>query len=414
MAVADRSSKWTQDHPVENYKSLKRRSFLALGIGGLSLAACTPVGNPFGGTGGESPQISQPIAPQGEVLGQGQTRVALLVPKSATGNAGGAAAVSFRNASELAINALGGNDISLIVKDTGGTAEGARTAASQAVGEGAQMILGPVFGAEVAAAGQVARTANIPVVAFSSDTSVAGRGIYLLSFLPQSDARRIVFYAASQGRRSLAALLPNTSYGQVAEAAFRQAAAQANVRVVSIVRYEPDTLKMQSSVTEIAAAKDQYDALFVPEAGDAMVTLATYLSAAGVTTQNKLILGSGQWEDPRVHNAAVLRGGVYPAPARAGYQDFVNRYRASYGSDPIRVATLPYDAVTLAAALSRAGNGRINPNILTSASGFSGVDGIFRFLSDGTNQRGLAVYEVTGSGTRLVEDAPRSFQGAQF
>ena len=41
----------------------------------------------------------------------------------------------------------------------------------------------------------------------------------------------------SQGRRSIAALIPETTYGSVVEAQFREAAARRGVRVVAIERY---------------------------------------------------------------------------------------------------------------------------------------------------------------------------------
>ena len=68
--------------------------------------------------------------------------------------------------------------------------------------------------------------------------------------------------------------------------------------------------------------------------------------------------------------------------------------------------------MTLSAALARINPG--NPyttQVLTNPDGFSGVDGIFRFLPNGTNQRGLAIYEVTGSAPRVLQPAPRSFTG---
>jgi branched-chain amino acid transport system substrate-binding protein len=46
---------------------------------------------------------------------------------------------------------------------------------------------------------------------------------------------------------------------------------------------------------------------------------------------------------------------------------------------------------------------------LTASSGFAGIDGVFRFRADGTNERGLAVMRVTGSGGQVIAPAPRSF-----
>ncbi len=49
--------------------------------------------------------------------------------------------------------------------------------------------------------------------------------------------------------------------------------------------------------------------------------------------------------------------------------------------------------------------------MLTAEVGFRGVDGLFRFLPDGTNERGLAVLEVTSDGVVTVDPAPRNFTG---
>ena len=87
---------------------------------------------------------------------------------------------------------------------------------------------------------QVARTRGISVIAFSTNSSVAGRGVYLLSFLPESDVNRIVDYAAGTGKRSFAALLPDNAYGNVVEAAFKQAVARKGGRVVAFEKYGAD------------------------------------------------------------------------------------------------------------------------------------------------------------------------------
>ena len=78
------------------------------------------------------------------------------------------------------------------------------------------------------------------MIAFSTDSSVAGRGVYLLSFLPESDVNRIVDYAASIGKSSFAALLPDNAYGNVVEAAFKQAVGRKGGRIVAFEKYGAD------------------------------------------------------------------------------------------------------------------------------------------------------------------------------
>ncbi|MCH8239395.1 MAG: penicillin-binding protein activator, partial [Proteobacteria bacterium] len=51
---------------------------------------------------------------------------------------------------------------------------------------------------------------------------------------------------------------------------------------------------------------------------------------------------------------------------------------------------------------------------ITRARGFSGVDGRFRLLPDGTSERGLAILEVQKFSARVIQPAPIAFGRAQF
>jgi ABC-type branched-subunit amino acid transport system substrate-binding protein len=386
----------------------------AFAFGALALlAACnsTRVGDGFGR--GPSVQAAQPVT--GETLGTGNVRVALLLPLSATGNAG-QIALAFRNAADLALRDFKTAGIQILIKDDQGTADGARAAASEAISQGAELILGPLFARSVNGVSQVARAARVPVIAFSSDTTTAGQGLYLLSFLPQSDVDRIVSFAASRGKRSIAALLPNNAYGTLVEAALQRAAANAGGRVMASQRYDLDKTAMQAQATQVAGLikGGTVDAVLLPDAGDAVPFLAQVLAANGVTPDKMTYLGSGQWDnDARITAESNLSGAFYPAPESGGFASFSKRYQAAFGSAPSRTASLAYDATSLAAGLAaRFGDQRFADATLTNPNGFIGIDGAFRFLPNGLNQRGLAVYQIQKGQATMVDPAPKTFTRA--
>jgi branched-chain amino acid transport system substrate-binding protein len=398
----------------------RRRMVSVLGVGAAALAAgCSGLGN-LGGdlvSNSASPPADQATPTTGALvpggapgtIGQGQTKIALILPLSASGNAG-AAAQSMRNAAEMALADFNNPDVQLIFKDDGGTAQGAQTAARQAIEEGAQVILGPLFAHAVAAVAPIARASRVPVVAFSTDSNVATRGVFLLSFLPEADVERVVDYAISRGRRSFAALIPQNAYGSAVEAAFRQIVPAKGGRVVAIAHYRPDDANMQGPFRQIAQAAAGADALFIPDSGDAVPKVAKLLAAAGVNLKRLQVLGTGLWDDPRIFSDTTLEGGWFAGPDSTGYKAFATRYRSKFGQDPVRTATLAYDAVALMAALAKSAPGqRITAEALTNPSGFAGIDGVFRFRVDGTNQRGLAVHKVTPSGGEVISGAPKSF-----
>ena len=256
----------------------------------------------------------------------------------------------------------------------------------------------------------MARARNVPVIAFSTDANVASSGVYLLSFLPESDVERIVQYATSTGKRSFAALIPDNPYGTVVEAAFKQAVARRGGQIVALERYPHDKAAMAGPIQNVAQAAARADALFIPDGGDAVPDVVAALAANGVNTKRMQLLGTGLWDDPRIYATPALDGGWYAAPDGAGYRNFAQRYRERYKQDPVRTATLAYDAVALVAALVKTqGPQRFSPETLTNPSGFSGIDGLFRFRADGTNERGLAVLRVTPGGPQVVAPAPKSF-----
>jgi len=371
---------------------------------GLLVAACT---TQLGGGGTAPPAGESAAAAQ---AADGQVRIALILPLTAQGNAG-LAAQSMKNAAEMALAEFKVSNVQLLVKDDGGSPQGAQGAAQQAISEGAEIIVGPLFAQSVSAAGQVARSRNIPVIAFSTDASVAARGVYLLSFLPETDVRRIVSYAASRGKRSFAALMPDNAYGTVVEAAFQQEVARHGGRVVVLEKYPHDANRTAEAVRRVAQAASQIDSIFIPDSPDAVPQIAQALAANGVDLKRVQLLGTGLWgDDTRIASEKLLDGGWYPSPEQTGFRNFSGRYRARYGQDPVRTATLAYDAVALVAALVKTqGMQRFSEQVLTNPSGFAGVDGVFRFRPEGTNERGLAVLRVTPSGGQVISPAPKSF-----
>src|SRR6516162_5271649 len=382
-----------------------RRAAIGLALGAPLLSACSSIQQSFSQFSSSSPAPAGP-GQQATVAGSGQVKVGLILPLSGSGNAG-VAAQSMKNAAEMALAEFQNPNIQLLIKDDGGNPQGAAQGAQQALEEGAEIILGPLFALSVPSTAQVARTRSVSVISFSTDSSIAGRGVFLLSFLPESDVNRIVEYSASIGKKSFAALLPENAYGNVVEAAFKPAVARRGGRIVAFEKYGADRA---AAARNVAQALGQVDALFLADDGDAIVTVADALAAAGANLQNIQLLGTGLWDNPRVFASSKLQGGLFAAPDPTGFKSFAKRYHAKYGTEPVRTATLSYDAVALTAALSRTQGGqRFTADVLQNPSGFAGIDGLFRFRADGTNERGLAVMRVSSSGAVQAAASPKSF-----
>lgn len=374
-----------------------------------TLAACS-----LGGGGGMFQPENPAVAPQASAA---KIKVGLLLPLGASGNTA-AIAKSLKQAGELALFDFDNPNILLVSKDTRGTGEGARAAAQAAIDEGAELIIGPVFAQEVSAAAPVARDANVPMLAFSSDEKVAGDGVYLLSFLAGRDVARIVSYAAAHGKRNFVALIPQSPYGRIVDGEFARAVDNADGKVGTRVQYPTgDTNALIGPARQVASAiksGGEIDALFLPAGQDELPSLAPQLASQDVDAGKVQIIGTGRWDYPNIGQERALVGGWYPAPDPAGWRTFTQRYVETYGGSPPRIASLSYDAVSLAVSLSANAQGsRYTREQLTRASGFNGVDGLFRLLPDGTSERGLAILEVQPLGPRVVDPAPQGFVNAR-
>ncbi len=388
---------------------------LALVAAALSLAACGSSFNTAGkGAASDDLGLAAPVDPvqsqplpatQGSSqMGSGPVKVALILPLT-QGAAPSTVGTSLRNAADLALSEAGNTDITLLVKDDQSTPEGATAAAQAAVSDGADLIIGPLFSPNVRAVGQIASGASKPVIAFSTDASVAQPRLYLLSFLAETYVDRIVDFAVSKGKKSFAALIPDNDYGRIAEAEFQQETARRGVRVMEIEHYQPQTI--DAAVRKVAALGNQIDALFVSDQAGAMPAVAQALTANGISSQKVQILGTGLWNDARVLSLPALQGAWFAAPDNTGFNAFAARYRAKFGSDPTRIATLSYDAVSLAVALAhRPGPDRFADSVLTNHAGFNGADGVFRFKPNGLNERGLAIMQINNGSAVQLAPAP--------
>lgn len=392
-----------------------RRLRLAMAGVALALAACnfTGLGGPADTVSAPVPKVqSQPLggggggAAVGETVGTGLVRVGVILPLTQNGGPS-AIGQSMRNAAQLAVDETGSSDITLMIVDDHATPEGAARAAQLEIGAGAEIIVGPLFAASVREVARAAKAANRPVIAFSTDASVASRGVYLLSFLIESYVDRITDFAVLRGKKSFAVLAPQSDYANVAVAEFQTEAAKLNARVVAVARYAPG--QPDAGVQEIAGVAKQIDALFITEQADGFAAVNAALAASGIKTQ---ILANGVWNDVAAMKLPALQGAWFAAPEKPGFNAFVQHYKAKFDSDPARLATLSYDAISLVAALARTqGAQRFSEPVLTNASGFTGADGVFRFRVDGRNERGLAVMQIDNGAASVISPAPPSFAG---
>lgn len=315
------------------------------------------------------------------------------------------------NAAELSLFEENDPALLMIPRDAGSGAGGAAAAAQALGADGAEVIIGPLLRDSVLGARDAARSADAPMLAFSNDRAVAGSGAFLLSFQSEEEVARIVTFAVQQGLRRIAVLTPDSEYGRRADAEARRAAQLAGGQVVAGQLYTPTAAGAAQAAALLAtpALSGGAQAVLIPGEAAAAAAAAQALAQAGLDGARVRILGVGSWNLGSGFRQPALAGAWVAAVDPTARREFERRYRAAYGREPIRLASLAYDAMKVAARVARAPD-REARAVLQQVEGFQGADGLFRFRADGTIERALPVFQVRpDGGFAVLEAAPTRF-----
>lgn len=378
---------------------LSRRK-LIIAATALLLAGCkvVPQGKP-GTTPEPDPGPSADVLPADAK----RHRVALLVPLSGPSAATGQA---IANAATMALLDTRAENLRITNYDT---AANPAAAAARALADGAKLILGPIAPEEIRTVAAAAQAKQVPVISYGNDERVAGSGTFVMGSLPAQSITRTLSYARSQGIGKFAALLPAGDYGQRAGAALQAGLRAHGGTVGQMETYNRSTGSLAAAARRLAL-KGDYDAVLIADSARTGSQAAPLLRTAGGTAPR--ILGTELWSgDMAAPAAASLRGALFSAVSDGRFRQFADGYRARFGAQPPRIATLGYDSVLLTVRLARDWKpGMALPaSRLVQRDAFVGVDGAFRFNAGGVIERAFEVREVRAGTIAVVSPAPESF-----
>lgn len=346
---------------------------------------------------------------------------------------------SMLKAAQMALFDLGHTNFELIPRDTAANPQTAKQAAREAIDAGAQILLGPVFASSAKSAQIIAQSNRINMISFSTDWTVAGRNTYVMGFSPFDQVKRILDFSRSRGLTNIGTLTPATKYGDAVLSAYRSNAIQIGLNTIDAQRFDPRSHDISSklrlftqydrrqmrSTEKVAIAgapsvhttpedKAPYDAVFMPIGGNTARSISNLLSQYDLPPSKVKRLGTGLWDDPSLATEAAMDGAWFASPDPQSGIRFRQKFSSIYGYEPPRLTTLAYDATALAGVLARNGFRQIKKPAfdhvsITNANGFAGIDGIFRFNSNGIVERGLAVLEYKRGRIHVIDKAPTSF-----
>lgn len=342
--------------------------------------------------------------------------VAILTPDTDSRASIRTLAKGLAQAAALSARSIGNQQLVLRGYDTGGTPEKARLAAQQALADGAQLIIGPLFSTSASAVAPLAQSAGVPVIAFTTDRGVLRRGLYTVGYLPDTEVDRMLSYAAQRGIRKIGLLSPDTPYGGIVYRNVQNSAPGYGVTVATVQPISTNFAQASQTGQRFAdfyKANPDTTGVLIATNGKPLQGIAAYLAYNDVLPSKVQYMGLGTWDDPETFREATLRGGWFPGLDPALKTEFETRYRAAYGGSPPAIAALAYDGVAIAGALLQRAQSTGQPPFtvqnIETPTGFRGMSGLFRFLPDGRNQRLLSILKVGRRQFEMVDPAPSTF-----
>lgn len=386
---------------------------LALAGAALVLSACGSSRTAAPRQQAQIPQQATPAPVKPAPVRDENIVLALLAPQSGANQGAASVGRALVQAARLGVQDLNDRRVELRIYDTAGDPARGADMARRAVSDGADIILGPLFGSVTEAVAPIASGAGIKVLSFSTDSSVAGGPVWVTGYLPEMEARRILSFAASRGRNAVGIFYPATPYGEAALRGARETST-GFAQVIGSASFQPGFAGVEAGAEQFAGAAAGADAVLIASGGNDLRSAGSFLDFYNFNPQRVQYLGLGQWFSSSTLREKSLLGGWFPAPEPEAANRFSERFAQQFGEKPRFLATLGYDAVQIAgqaakAARSSAGADPFSVETLTRPEGYEGAVGRVRLTRDGRNERALAILTVEAQGFATLDPAPRSF-----
>ena len=307
-------------------------------------------------------------------------------------------------------------DSELIIKDTKANPSRAKKATKELVEQDVDVILGPFFSSSLKSSLKIAKYKNIPLISFSSDKKQKEEGVYLMGFEPEMQIVNITDYTIKKNYKRFAALLPNSEYGKRVLNIYRKVLNKNKLLLNKVELYDSNTTDFEINIQKLVGLdknpkleKDEetgenlietfdpgFDVLLLIETGDKLRQASATLTYYGVDFKKVKLIGTGEWHIDNIGSEPGLLGAWFVAPSPKLWQDFKKKFYKLYNYKPIRLSSLAHDSLTTVFSIIDKNEKiyELSYEDFQNSYGYTGIDGEFKFLSNGSVVRKLSILEV--------------------
>jgi ABC-type branched-subunit amino acid transport system substrate-binding protein len=338
------------------------------------------------------------------------------------------------------LTSIGGRNVELIIKDTGGDPVKAALAVRELKTADPAVIIGPLRSESAVAAAVAANCLGIPLItptASEKGITLIGNSIYQLSPPSEKLAATLAEYAVNvMGIKEFGIISPGDFTSRQVTSAFSTKVYELGGEVVATTFYESgqtdfsnqikplhDVLVMKTEESIATGSLDSliyYDtlsqkwldtkawrvnlgALFLPGYSDELAMLVPQIRYNVIDTR---FLGLFGWDSPKLVERIgnYIQGAVFATDFHQGstglaWQDFNRKYRQKYNREPERVAALAYDAATLVrnALQNNAFTADSMTEYLNNVQNFQGASCVINFESTERANNATSIFQINGN-----------------
>lgn len=348
------------------------------------------------------------------------TEIALLLPLEAQSDQTNELATNLMNSARLAARDLDYLNLKLSIYPTSGDQTRAMHAAKAAVENGAQIIVGPLFSKETQAVKNTLKDKNIKIISLSNDPTVAGGNVFIMGTTFQNSASRLVQFALSKDLRRIAVIGPKGELGVNGIRAAENAIKESGAILTTSALYPLDVKGISEISPRIYTTLIKGDSQAIiftdsPTRGLGFITEQLYQQYEKNNNKLPQFMGLTRWDSSKqLLNEVSINKGWFVIPDQRFKKQFQKRYSKVFGTYPSEVSSLSYDAIALIGGVLKKndtiiGSEKFNHRHFFDQNGFVGVNGIFRFRPNRTNDRSLSIVEVHANKLKIIDQAQIKF-----
>ena len=333
-----------------------------------------------------------------------------------------------RRGAELAVFTLGNQDIDLTFHDT---SRDVVKSAQNAIAQGADVIIGPLFSENTRRVRPMAAAAGIPVLSFSNDSTIAGGGVWLMGQTPEQDVDTVLRKALAEVEPidpkarnvpHMAIIAENNDYGQRVSQYAISVLSEKALATADLLTLSPDVLNDEKALkqsiknltgwlpasSEGVVKTPKYDMVLIAGNVPFSLRVAPVLSWYDLNPEEVQYLGTSTWNTAAILQEPSLMQGWFADAPQANHDRFQQIWLDHFDQPASKHAILAFDAVAMASTLNASSPDTLTAS-LTNNQGFSGFSGLFRLNLDGRNTRLLEIRQIAANQAEVIVPAGKKF-----